>query len=283
MGTSTSTAGGRSGSPLDPEWLEPAGTGGSGGDSGVADSSGPGEGASEPGEAEGASGPGEPGETQLAPDRRFAGARSSMSAYFRTGDKAYLAGALGGAVRKGMGGAKRAASTMRRTAQGAASIGQVLTGLREQTEPRFLSLVQRFRTEGLSVKDLILEVIKEALPDTGSIDEDSVREAAAEALGEFFEQHPEADLLDLSDEQIQEVMSVTIANDIMHRLDQLLGQTYERLKLDPVQVQKLRNEAKEYVNAVVQVEREKAGKLPANLKGFAATVLQSTLEVFAES
>lgn len=68
----------------------------------------------------------------------------------------------------------------------------------------------------------------------------------------------------------------------MHRLDQQLGQTYERLKLDPVQVQVRRNEAKEYVKAVVQVERERAGKLPTDLQTFASSVLASALEVFSE-
>jgi hypothetical protein len=163
---------------------------------------------------------------------------------------------------------------MQRTAQGAAAVGQVLTGLRERSEPQFQNLIQRFQAEGLSVQDLILEVIKEAFPESGSIDEDSVQDAAT---------HPDADLLALTDEEIQEVMSVTIANDIMHRLDQQLGQTYERLKLNPAEVQVRRNEAKEYVKAVVQVEREKAGKLPANLQSFASSVLASALEVFGGS
>lgn len=282
MGTSTSSSGGRAGSPLDPAWLTPAGAGAAGGGDTAGDNSGPADGADEAAE-QGAQGDGAAQQEDVAPDRRFAPARTSMSAYLRTGDKTHLAAAIGSAVRKGMGGPRRAASTMQRTAQGAAAVGQVLTGLRERSEPQFQNLVQRFQAEGLSVQDLILEVIKEAFPASGSIDEDSVQDAATEALSEFFEAHPDADLLALTDEEIQEVMSVTIANDIMHRLDQQLGQTYERLKLNPAEVQVRRNEAKEYVKAVVQVEREKAGKLPANLQSFASSVLASTLEVFGGS
>jgi hypothetical protein len=277
MGTSTSGSGGRAGSPLDPAWLPAEGTGGAGGDDGQGEDREPADGAEPGGDREGAA-----QQDDLAPSRRFAPARTSMSTYLRTGDKTHLGAAVGSAVRKGMGGPRRAASTMRRTAQGAASVGEVLTGLRERSTPQFQNLVQRVQAEGLSIQDLILEVIKEALPSSGSIDEDSVQDAATEALSEFFEQHPDADPLALTDEQIQEVVAVTIANDIMHRLDQQLGQTYERLKLDPVVVQVRRNEAKEYVKAVVQVEREKAGKLPTDLQKFASSVLTSALEVFSE-
>jgi hypothetical protein len=279
MGTSTSSSGGRAGSPLDPAWLPADGAGGAdagGGDGHGADSE------AADGADQGAEGDSATQREDLAPSRRFAPARTSMSTYLRTGDKTHLGAAIGSAVRRGMGGPQRAASTMRRTAQGAAAVGQVLRGLRERDAPQFQNLVQRFQTEGLSIQDLILEVIKEALPSSGSIDEDSVQDAATEALSEFFEKHPDADPLALSDDQIQEVVAVTIANDIMHRLDQQLGQTYERLKLDPVKVQVRRNEAKEYVKAVVQVEREKAGKLPADLQTFASSVLASALEVFSE-
>ncbi|MGV2862095.1 hypothetical protein ACNPP0_05305, partial [Achromobacter sp. AGC39] len=85
MGTSTSSSGGKAGSPFDPEWLTPETTPAGGDDS--ADSSlddGDHEPAATGAEA-GAEGPAVAGEQEapdgaFAPSRRFADARSKMSA-----------------------------------------------------------------------------------------------------------------------------------------------------------------------------------------------------------
>jgi uncharacterized protein (DUF697 family) len=186
-------------------------------------------------------------------------------------------------VGRGMGGAQRAARTMRSTSQGAGRLGQFLADAREGTNRQVTDWVQRVRNEGLSAADIVLELVKEVLPGSGSVDEDSVRNAAAEALGKLYEVSPDVDIFNLSDHQIADVIGYTVANDICNRIDQQLGQSYEKLKFTAEKVQEYRNDIKEYVQGRVRVEIERRGPVPLNPARLAATVLASTLKVFSES
>jgi hypothetical protein len=116
----------------------------------------------------------------------------------------------------------------------------------------------------------------------GSIDEESLRNAAAEALGKLYEIAPEVDIFSLTDHQIADVVGFTIANDVCNRMDLQLGQTYERLKFNPQQVQLYRNDVKEYVHAEVRVVVARHGALRVDPQRLAREVLMSTFKVFAE-
>jgi len=304
MGTSTSSKGGGSGSPFDPAWLEPAGGGDAGagaGGSGDADGA-EGDGSSDGGDSvngtpDGAEASGDDATLSggsappavdgtafgaFAPDRRFAAARAGMSAFVSGGGRESLRSAAKNMVNKGMGGPRRAASTMRRTAQGAGQLGQFLASARDRSDPRVVNWVQRVRDANLSANDLVLELVREVLPDTGSVDEESLRNAAAEALGKLYELVPDIDIFNLTDQQIAEVIGLTIANDVCNRMDLQLGQTYERLKFDAHQVQVYRNDVKEYVRGEVRVVMGRHDALRTDPQRLAKEVLASTLKVFAE-
>jgi hypothetical protein len=291
MGTSTSSSGGKAGSPFDPEWLSPEAApagGAAGGDDAVADGSGDGDGheSSDTGAEAGADGPGAAGEQAtaeeaFAPNRRFADARSKMSAALGGGGRESLRSATRSMVTKGMGGARRAASTMRGTAQGAGALGQFLASARDGSDARVVDWVNRTRLANLAADDLILELVKEVMPETGSVDDESLRNAAAEALGLLYELNPDIDIFNLSDAQIYDVMAITIANDVCNRMDLQLGQTYERLRHNPQQVQLFRKDVKEYVQSEVRVVMERLGAAGLDPKRLARDVLQSAMEVFA--
>lgn len=295
MGTSTSSSGGKAGSPFDPEWLSgggdgegdalsdgsPAGgEGDPGGDS--TDAAEGGDGANQ--NAQGGAGiaGNEPASADVAPDRRYAQARTRMSAYLGGAGRESLRGAAKSMVNKGMGGSKRAASTMRRSAQGAGRLGQFLAAARDGTDPTVTDWVQRVRAAGLSANDLFLEVVKEVLPDTGSIDEESLRNAAAEALGKLYEADPNVDVFALTDQQIEDVIGFTIANEVCNRLDLQLGQSYEKLKHSPQEVQRYRNDIKEWVHAEVQTVLEPLRGGQLDPQRLAREVLTSALKVFGE-
>ncbi|MBX9346023.1 DUF3987 domain-containing protein [Chromobacterium vaccinii] len=184
-------------------------------------------------------------------------------------------------VTKGMGGPRRAASTMRGTAQGAGALGQFLASARDGSDPHVVDWVSRTRAANLAADDLILELVKEVMPDTGSVDDESLRNAAAEALGLLYELNNDIDIFSLTDAQIHDVMAITIANDVCNRMDLQLGQTYERLKHDPQQVQLFRKDVKEYVQSEVRVVMERLGKTGLDPRRLSREVLQSAMEVFA--
>ncbi|WP_343674906.1 Qat anti-phage system associated protein QatB [Paraburkholderia heleia] len=289
MGTSTSSSGGKAGSPFDPEWLSPETAGGdsSGGD-GVDDGVGGGpEDVADGGESDGADGANSPdgaddSDAAFAPSRRFANARSQMSSYLSGGGHTALRGAAQSMVRKGMGGPRRAASTMRRTAGGAAALGQFLAAARDGTDQSVTDWVDRVRQANLSADDLILELVKEVMPEAGSVDDESLRNAAAEALGQLYELDPAIDLFTLTDTQIHDVMAITIANDVCNKMDLQLGQTYEKLKYDPHQIQLYRKDMREYVQSEVRVVMEQHGSKGLDPKRLSQAVLLSTLEVFSQ-
>lgn len=261
MGTSTSSKGGGPRSPFDPEWLDgPAG--------------GNGEQQNE----------GTPGQQHPAvnPSRRLAGARAAMSAALGGGGRGDLKSAAKRMVSRGMGGPARAAKTMRATAQGASALGHFLTQVRDGTDPGVVNWVQRVRAANLSANDLILAVVKEVIPNSGSIDEESLRNAATETFSMLYETSPDVDIFNLTDQQIADVIGFTVANDICNRVDLLLGQTYEKLKYTPQQVQLCRNDIREYVRGLVRVELDKLGPRPIDSHGLARDVLTATLEVFSE-
>lgn len=306
MGTSTSSKGGGSGSPFDPEWLSPpeaadAGPGDASDafvDTDTADSAsddaavalGGGDEAADSESPSGMEGSDtgsapvivNPDLGAVAPSRRFAAARTNMSAYLAGGGRDSLRSAAKSMVNKGMGGPRRAASTMRGTSRGAGQLGQFLASARDGSDPRVVDWVQRVRDLNLSAGDLILELVKEVLPDTGSVDDESLRNAAAEALGKLYETAPDVDVFNLNDDQIAEVIGFTVANDVCNRMDLQLGQTYERLKFNPQQVQIYRNDVKEYVHAEVRVVMDRHSALRMDPQRLAKNILASTLEVFAE-
>lgn len=289
MGTSTSSKGGGPHSPFDPEWLEPPARGAAGGGGGGGeDPQGEGEGEGEPpaaGPQDGNPVDGEvinPGFPQLPPKGRFGGARAAMSDFLRGGGRDSFRAATKGMVGRGMGGPRRAASTMRATAQGAGGLGQFLAQARDGTNPAVTDWVQRVRQANLSANDLILEVVKEVLPHSGSVDEESLRNAATDTLSMLYENSPDVDIFDLTDQQIADVIGFTVANDICNRVALLLGQTYEKLKYDAQQVQLCRNDIREYVHGLVRVELDRLGPRPVDPHGLARDVLAATLEVFVE-
>ena len=281
MGTSTSSSGGKAGSPFDPEWLTSSGTaGGAAGGEGASDGNGDpsGEGGAEGQQDGGAEGAVDGG---FAPSRRFADARTKMSAYLAGGGRPSLRAAAKSMVTRGMGGSSRAASTMRGTSQGAGALGQFLASARDGSDPRVADWVNHARQSNMAADDLIVELVKEVMPSTGSIDDESLRNAAAEALGQLYELNPDIDIFNLTDAQIHDVMAITIANDVCNRMDQQLGQAYEKLKYEPQQIQLYRQDVKEYVQSEVRVVMERHGSVGLDPKSLAHEVLKSTLEVFA--
>ncbi|WP_312524961.1 Qat anti-phage system associated protein QatB [Comamonas sp.] len=273
MGTSTSSKGGGAQSPFDPEWLDGVDWGSTdgAGDGGIEGADSGDEGTTEPNT-----------QAPLIPERRLAGARTAISGALAGGGRDYIRSAARSMVNRGMGGASRASRTMSATAQGAGALGQFLTQAREASDPRVIDWVERARQAQLSANDLILEIVKHVIPSAGSVDEDSLQNAAAETLSMLYEKNAEVDLFNLTDQQIASVVGFTVANDICNRIDQLLGRSYEKLKYTPEKVQLVRNDIREYVHATVRLELEKLGPRPLDTNGLARDVLKSTLEVFGE-
>lgn len=191
MGTSISSSGPKGGCPLLPPWLE---------------------------DEEKKS------KTPDAPQRRFSSARRALGKFVSTGDKENLGRALGHYSSTGMGGAKNAG---RRLVSGASRGAALYNSLSAGGGPESLAQKLGLQPSELSGKSSreVADIISSKLCNLdGAQDREANRSAMSQALGEFIDNNPEADLSRLSEEASAEITKNFIAEDIFQRTCLDIGQ-----------------------------------------------------------
>jgi hypothetical protein len=287
MGTSKSSSGAGSGVSFDPPWLDAA----EGGiDAGQADAPlGPPDSGNESEAGDDAAAPagsqvGTP-TSEVAPQGRYGDARRKLTSYIKSGNQGKLKAAVSSFVGKGLGGAKKASSRMRMSSKAASAIGGFLAAAREGTDPGIAAWVIGIKARGLSAKEAALETVKRLIPEGGSVDEESAKNSMAQAIGRLYEDDPNVDIFDLTDDQIATVMSDTIAFDVYNRAQLELGQVFEHLKYSSEVVQQRLSEALEYIISVVRSAMGKArsGGRALTAREISERALRNALEVFVET
>ncbi|KRB97273.1 Qat anti-phage system associated protein QatB [Duganella sp. Root198D2] len=291
MGTSTSSAGAGAGSPFDPPWLDSAGESIDDSHSdtvlpppGDDDDGGDGDGQSTDnvdGDTSQSNG-GEEASANNAPSGRYKEARTSMGRFMRTGDRSDAARAMGSFVRKGLGGASKAASRMRTSSQAAAALGGFLTRVRDATDPSINDWVTSARARGLSAQDAALEVINQIVPTGGSVDEESAKHAMNQAIIHLYEVDPNTDIFALTNEQISALMGYTLAFDVYNRVQLELGRVFEKLKFSAQVVQDRLGQVQDYILVVVKDAMQKVRNTgqPRSVRDISNSTLRKALEIF---
>ena len=288
MGTSTSSAGAGSGASFDPPWLDEAeGSIDSGhADKPISPSTAPADAPDEADTQEGSQStpPLETGPT-VAPPGRYQEARRALTGFVRSGSGSDLKRGISSFVKKGMGGSAKAANRMRTSAVAASSLGGFLATARDGTDPGINAWVASVRQRGLSARDAALEVVQKLVPTGGSIDEESAKHAMSQAIAHLYEVDPNADIFNLADDQIANVMAYTVAFDVYNRVQLELGRVFEKLKYAPRVIQERLAQALDYIMVVVNraMEKVRSGSVQRSMREIAASALQDALVVFAES
>jgi hypothetical protein len=289
MGTSTSSAGAGAGASFDPPWLDDAGAGI---DTDYADVPlSPGAAPSD--DADG-NDSGEDDENQAtpspsgpakAPPGRYQQARGALTGFVRSGSSSDLRRGISSFVKKGMGGSSRAGSRMRTSAMAASSLGGFLATARDGNNPTINAWVNSIKQRGLSAKDTALEVVQRLVPVGGSVDEESARHAMDHAIAHLYEMEPNADIFNLTDDQIANLMAYTVAFDVYNRVQLELGRVFEKRQYTPQVVQNRLGQVLDYIMVVVNRSMEKArvGGVERAMREIANAALQDALTVFAES
>jgi hypothetical protein len=290
MGTSTSSAGAGSGASFDPPWLNDAENGIDSGnaDKPISPSSPPTDAPSDT-DANGQEGsqatpPPETGPT-VAPPGRYQEARRALTGFVRSGSGSDLRRGISSFVKKGMGGSAKAANRMRTSAVAASSLGGFLAAARDGTDPGINAWVASVMQRGLSARDAALEVVQKLVPIGGSIDEESAKHAMNQAIAHLYEVDTNADIFDLADIQIANVMAYTVAFDVYNRVQLELGRVFEKLKYAPSIVQERLAQVLDYIMVVVtrSMEKVRSGGVQRSMREIAASALQDALTVFSES
>lgn len=289
MGTSTSSAGAGSGASFDPPWLNDAegGINSDHADTTISPGTAPPDAPNEEdtnGQDGGQSTPLEPGPT-VAPSGRYQEARRALTGFVRSGSGSDLRRSMSSFVKKGMGGSTKAANRMRMSAVAASSLGGFLATAREGTDPGINAWVASVKQRGLSARDAALEIVQKLVPTGGSIDEESAKHAMNQAVAHLYEVAPHADIFNLADDQIANVMEYTVAFDVYNRVQLELGRVFEKLEYAPRVIQERLAQVLDYIMVVVNrsMKKVRTGSVPRSMREIAASALQDALTVFEDS
>jgi hypothetical protein len=220
MGTSSSSKGSPSNVPMVPPWVPdpPAG---------------PPPDAPPPNPADGDIDAGESGDlpvapavddsARLAPPGRFGAARANLTSFARTNDRGAMRRGIGQYISQGYGGSGTATRRMGGTIRSSEALFSALSGgpgnaLQTPGAPLDPAVIAGQSAD--EVMDALTDAVR---PVDGTQDAESSRAAIQDALSDTLERFPDADLLNLTDEQKEYAVEVFVANDIYGRLFLDLG------------------------------------------------------------
>jgi hypothetical protein len=220
--------------------------------------------------------------TPLAPAGRFSAARRAASEFAKTGDAARLQRSLGHYVRKGYGGAKTTTERFGGTIGTADALYGALTpGPPGAGAPP----LDRKLLVGRSAAEIIDAVVEAVQPGDGTLDADASRAAIKDALSELLVKYPDADLLELSEEQREFTIERFVAVDVFQRYWLDIGKTIQDKAPNAKTGLKRLKEVKEYVKEAIAAKFRALRAARQTLSGgqvkqFVQAVLQETFQVF---
>ena len=221
----------------------------------------------------------------VAPAGRFAGARKSLGGFVQTGNAAAMRRGLGHYIRSGYGGTgtavrrfggtvSAAGALYRALSRGAGGPGQEAGGTLDAT-----LLAGRSADE---ITDALMEVVR---PIDGTQDAEAGRSAIPDALSELLSRYPDADLLNLTEEQKAFVIERFVAVDVFLRLSLNLGKALlEKAPSATTALSRLK-QVKDYVKETVAASfrklRDAGRRLTAgSIESVVRVALRDTFEVF---
>lgn len=236
MGTSQSSPGAPSGVSLIPPWVP---------------SVGPPDGGLPPdGQAQQAPQP-PPAAVPVAPPKRFQQARTNFGKFASDGASHHLQRALGGYVRKGYGGSSGAARRMGSSSAVAGALYGALSALAGGPSGEFSGTLDRHLLQGRSFGEVSDALVNSVCSHTGTQDAESARRSIHDALSRLYETNPNADLLNLDEDQRFAVIEEFLTCEVTTRfLLDCEASIKARAPID-VALDRIR-QAKDYIRSVIQ-------------------------------
>lgn len=223
----------------------------------------------------------------LAPSGRFIGTRRNLGDFAKSGNSAKMRQGLKNYVRKGYGGRETATKRLAGTARTAGALYSALGGDRPAQFSGSLPVVDQIRAAGM-VADALMDALVEAIrPVDGNQDTDASRSSIKKALSDVLTAYPNADLLDLNEEQRALAIERFVAFDVCTRIELDVGKTIQDKAQDSITALRRVREMREYVNQTVAASFRKLKEAGRTLSdGHVVEVAQSalleTFKVFEE-
>lgn len=160
---------------------------------------------------------------RLAPQGRFQAVRLNLGDFSRTGNERSLRRGLGHYVRNGYGGAATATRRMGGTARTAGALSDVLAAAASGGTVATDAGLDRSLLAGRGVEEIMDAVIEAVRPIDGTQDSEAERASMRDAMSDLLTVHPDADLLNVSEDQRILVVERFAASDVFRRFDLDVG------------------------------------------------------------
>ncbi|MDB5971107.1 MAG: hypothetical protein JWQ90_3557 [Hydrocarboniphaga sp.] len=187
----------------------------------------------------------------VAPARRFSGANRNLGEYARSGDRANMQRGLGQYVKKGYGGSGTATRRMGGTVQTAQALYSALSGGEASSYSEAGGPLDPVLTAGRSANEIMDAVVEAVRPVDGTQDAEASRTSIKDALADVLNQYPDADLLNLQQEQRDLAIERFVAGDVFRRIDLDIGKTIREKAPNAVIGMGRLKEVREYVREAI--------------------------------
>lgn len=221
----------------------------------------------------------------LAPSGRFGPARTSLGSFARSGSNDDMRKGVGHYIGKGLGGAGTATRRFGGTARTAGSLYGALSAVSAGQPPAPGSPLDPALLQGRSADEIMDAVVEAVRPVDGTQDTEASRHAINDALSDVLNRHPDADLLNLTEEQRLFAIERYISLDVFNRFDLDVGK-HLRANAPGVAAELSRfREVKSYIRETIAASFRKARSTAQALdsrriSGIARSALQEAFEIF---
>jgi hypothetical protein len=215
---------------------------------------------------------------RMAPARRFAAARGSAASFAASGGARDLKRSIRHYVQKGYGGAQTATRRFGGTANNAGALYSVLTPGQPGAGADSGARIDRALLAGRTASEIMDAVVEAVGPADGTQDTEASRKAIRGCLSDILERYPDANLLELSEEQRAFAVERYVGLDVFQRYALDLGKTIQDKAPSPSAVLSRLKEVKEYIRETVSAAFRKLRGAGHNLSaGRIAQIVQGAL------
>ena len=221
----------------------------------------------------------------LSPSRRFGPARTRIGRFARLGSISDMRGGVGHYVRKGYGGSGSATQRLAGTARTAGTLYGALSAAAagEAAEPG--SPFDPAILSGRSADDVMDALVEAVRATDGTQDAEASRSAIRNTMSELLNRFPDADLLQLTEEQRLFAIEGFVALDVYHRVALDLGKTIQEQSPSAISALSRLKDVKDYirenVSALFRALAKTSEKIGARgVSELVRQTLRATFEVF---
>lgn len=221
----------------------------------------------------------------MAPAARFGGARRSLGKFASNADSRDMRRGLRHYVRSGYGGRGTAVRRFGGTASTAGALYRALSSVAGGQAPSVDSPLDPVLLAGRSAREIMDAVVEAVRPADGTQDAEAGRAAIKDALSELLTMFPQADLLNLSEDQRGFAIERFVAIDVYRRFQLDLGKTIQdkapTATVALARLKEVKNYIKETVAAAFRKLRAAGSRVTTErVNEFVRAALSETFQVF---